>query len=220
MSALMIGIFVLYPLMRSCKKYFGTAIAPVTAMLIYGWIIFTFNFLGVVNERAGFCYFGCLRAIAGLCMGSFCYQVVHAIPKHRLTKTGDTLVSLIQLVLIGTILIFMEFYKGYNDIIQVILFSALIIVSLSEDSGLNRLCSGRVSDKLGEFSMVIFITQSLSYMYPVLSYPEQWPLRYGMHYVYILIFSLANYWLVALLRKLWAGFRVKEHLVIIDKEVE
>ena len=213
-SALVLSIFILYPLMRRCGTYFASGIAPAAVLLIYGFIVQKYNFLGVVNERSSFCYDGVYRAIAGICLGSFCWYAVHSIPKKQLSNFGRNAFSVIQIILIALILFLMDHYTGFNDVIQVMLFAALIIVSFSWDSSLNALCTGRVSNALGSFSMVIFITQSVTYMYPILPYPSQWNLRYLAHFGYVLLFSATNYLLVALLKRLFSKIRLKQLLFV------
>lgn len=205
LSALLLTILAVYPLMRSWKTTFSSAIAPLVAILGYGYIMYEYNFLGVVNERLPMCYLGCIRSLAGICTGAFCYHIAQSIPKYTLSALGGVAVSLVQIGLLLVILYGMEYAGGFQDFIQVILFCALIIVSLSFKSYLNQLCSCNLSYFLGNFSMVVFVTQSLTYMYPILPYPQSWMWRYVAHFGYVLLFSLANYLLVFALKNWRAG---------------
>lgn len=217
LSAMLLTILLVYPLMRRGRKTFSAAIAPVIVIYGYGYIIFEYNFLGVVNERLPFCYLGCIRALAGICLGSFCFCIVQSIPKYRLSKIGKATVSIVQIGVLLLILRLMKYGGGYNDLIQVILFSVLIIVSLSFESYLNELCTCRISKALGIFSMVIFVTQSLTYKYPVLPYPDSWAWCYAAYIGYVLAFSLANYLLVAGLKKLAPKLHIQKWLIADEK---
>ena len=217
LSVMLLTILVVYPLMRCWRKTFSAAIAPVIAILGYGYIIYEYNFLGVVNQRLPFCYLGCIRALAGMCLGSFCFYIVRSIPKYRLSKIGKAAVSNAQIGMLLLILGLMEGGGGDNDLIQVILFSVLIIVSFSFESYLNELCTCRISTALGRFSMVIFVTQSLTYMYPVLPYPDSWRWRYAAYIGYVLVFSLANYLFVAGGKKLAPKLCIRKLLIADEK---
>lgn len=209
-SALMMGILIVYPLMRLGKKYFVTAIAPALSLICYGYVMKIGASLGSVNEWAGPFQAGCLRAIGGLCLGSVCCYIVDHIPRHHLTKHGDTLASLFQLGLVVLILFLMARTYGYTDIIQVILFGVLIIISFAEDTAVNQFFNKKVFFALGRFSMIIFVTQSVAYAAPsLLFYPESWGWRYITYIVYVMFFSLLNYSIVKNIRQWCTGIMKK-----------
>lgn len=217
-SVLMVGLLVVYPLMRWSKTYFPTAVAPVLTLACYGYIFTQFDSLGVVNQWCGFCYAGCLRAVGGLCLGAFLNYLVHAIPKHKLTPFGDVVISLVQLAAIASSFYLMAHSYGYTDLMQVMLFSVLIVVSFSEDSILNRLCNREPCFALGKLSMVIFVTQGLAYSYPsLLPYPEQWVWRYMAYIAYVMLFSVANYVLCLQLKRLHMTSGLKRILCESDQ---
>lgn len=201
-SALLVGILIVYPLMRCCKKNFATAIAPALCLICYGLVMNIEGSLGSVNEWAFFLQSGSLRAIGGLCLGSFCCHIVKSIPQRSLTKFGDAAISFLQLGLIVFSLFLMSHTYGYTDIVQVILFALLIVVSFAEETTLNRLCNAKIFFALGKFSMIIFVTQHVAYCSPaLLFYPENWAWRYGMYIVYVMLFSLINYLIVENIRR-------------------
>lgn len=100
-SALLIGMLVVYLLMYFGKKHFATAIAPLLSLICYGSVMMIDGSFGSVNVWV-FCFqSGSLRAIAGLCLGSVCCHIVHSIPQHTLTKLGDFIISLLQLTIVA-----------------------------------------------------------------------------------------------------------------------
>lgn len=221
LSALVIAIFTVYPVMcmfcrsdssSSRDEIFSGGIAPFIALLCYGYIGYNYNFLGVVNERLSFAYLGCVRAVGGICLGSFCYYLSQKLRKIQLTNLGNYVVSAAQILILALSLYLMEHYTGFYDILQVILFSFLIILSFGFDTAVNQKCSNSFAYTLGKFSMVIFVTQCLAYMYPVLPYPTSWKLYYVAHFAYIILFSLANYGIVALFKKFFAVLNLKKRL--------
>lgn len=213
-SALLIGILVVYPLMCYCKKYFATAIAPALCLICYGHVMKTGASLGSVHEWAGVFQVGCLRAIGGLCLGAFCYYIANLLSPHHLTKSGNITISLLQFGLLAFSLYLMCRTYGYTDIVQVMLFSILIILSFAEKTMTNRIFNRKIFFTLGKISMIVFVTQCAAYKCPsILLYPENWPLRYGMYLIYVLSFSLLNYLIVENIRHLNIAQNLKQWLL-------
>ena len=197
-SAYLISILVLYPIMKKCKKidFWCGSIAPLVTLIGYGYIGYHYGFMGVVNERIPIAYLGCVRALAGISLGCFCYFLVVQCKKYKTTVAGKHIFGGIQLLLLVISLLLMEKYEGFNDIIQLFVFATLIVVTFGFDTYVNELFKNKLSYSLGQFSMVIFVTQSLAYMYPILKYPTDWKMYYITHFIYIFIFSLMNYFIV------------------------
>lgn len=212
-SSLLLGMLIVYLLMYAGEKNFTTATAPALSLICYGLVIIINGSLGSVHEWVFFLQAGSLRAIGGLCLGSFCCHIVNSIPKHRLTKLGNIVFSFFQLGLVIFSVFLMTRTHGYTDAIQVILFSLLIVTSFSEETTLNRLCSTKIFFALGKFSMIIFLTQQVAYCSPaLLFYPETWAWRYGMYIVYVMLFSWINYLIVENVRRRHAFQKMKRWL--------
>lgn len=212
------GMLIICPLMHCCKKYFATAIAPALCLICYGNVMKISASLGSVHDWVGPLQTGSLRAIGGLCLGSLCCYLVKLVPSHRLTKLGDALVSFLQLGLLAFILYLMSSTYGFTDIVQVVLFSILIIVSFAEETTVKRIFNGEIFFALGKFSMIIFVTQCVAYKCPsMLFYPESWPWRYRMYIFYVLLFSLLNYLIVENIKRRCVFHNIKRFLWKADK---
>lgn len=218
LSALVIAILTIYPLLRIfCKstsenqgEIFIGGIAPLIALLCYGYIGYNNNSLGVVNQRVAFAYLGCIRAVAGICLGITCHGLVQKLRRYHLSKTGDYVMSVVQVLLLLLSLAMMELYHGFNDIIQLILFSILIIISFGFETKINRICSEIPAFMGGgKISMVLFISQSLAYMYPILPYPNVWWKHYLTYYGYVILASLFNYLLVIFVTEILEILNIK-----------
>lgn len=217
LSALMVGMIAVYPLMRRYRETFVAAFAPLIAVFCYGYFMVVNGNIGVVNQFT-FCKLGVFRAIAGLCLGGFCYWIAQKLKGMRLTKIGQTMASSLQIALIFLSLLLMEFYRGHNDSLQIGIFVCLIVISMGFDTAVNRFFAGPVTAFLGRFSMAIFLSQSVTYMYGVLPYPEDWRLCYAVHYGYVLCASLLVYYSVALLRRAALWEKIKELLFANGKQ--
>ena len=215
LSALMLAMLAVYPLMRKYGEQFAGAYAPLISAFCYGYFMIFNGGVGVVNQHIGFCYLGIFRAIAGLCFGSFCYFLCSKIKGAVLTQIGNTIVSFLQIALIAVSLLLMEWYIGHNDAVQIIIFGCLIIISLGLDTSVNRFFTNSISIFLGKFSMAIFLSQSMTYMYGsgILPYPEYWPLRYFIHIGYVLGASIIVYFIVEILGQITLSSKLKRLLI-------
>ena len=213
LSALLVGMLIVYPLMCWGKKYYATAVAPILCLLSYARVITISGNLGPVIEWAGFFWAGCLRAIAGLCLGSFCCYIVQSVPGHSLTKLGDIILSFFQLGIVAFSLFLMSHTEKNTDIVQVVLFSLLIIISFAEETTMNRICNTKICFVLGTFSMIVFITQPAAFCRPdLLFYTERWRWRYAAYIAYVILFSLANYLIVKGIKRCRIVQRLQECL--------
>ena len=214
LSALMLAMLIAYPVMHYFRKRFAGLWAPLFAIFVYGYFMIVNNNVGVVNQHT-ICYLGVLRALAGLSMGSFCYWIAQTIQLQyggSLSKFGDIIISVIQIILVTLSLILMEWYIGHNDTLQIILFSCLIVLSMSFDTSVNRFFTNSTSLFLGRFSIAIFLSQSMTYMYGILQYPDDWRLRYITHIGYVLVASVIVYFSVEMLKHFSIGQKIR-HLM-------
>ena len=209
LSSLIFAILLIYPLIRKCKYAFSTGIAPVLALTIYGYFWRTFNTFGVVNERVFSLNAGNLRAVAGLSMGSFCHCLVHMLPQRELSHRGKIWLSIAQIGVAGAAFGLMWVRSNLTTFLQILLFCLMIVLSFSGDTYLNSICSRPICMKLGRFSSIIFITQSLAYQQPWLPFPVPWKARYCMLFVYVFLLSLANDAVVHMLGALLKPKRLK-----------
>ena len=179
LSALAIAVWTVYPLLRifcrpsaeNRKNIFVGGIAPFITLLCYGYIGFNYNSMGVVNERISFTYLGCLRAIAGICLGITSNGVARKLRQNELTKAGDYVISAAQMLLLLLSVALMGSLQNFYDIIQLILFAALVTISFGFDTGLNKVCSQELFFRFGKFSMLLFISQGIVYTYQI--FPTQ-----------------------------------------------
>ena len=210
LSALLFAILLVYPLIIKYKTLYASSIGPMLALLIYGGVFFVFHTFGVVNERLFFLALGNLRAVAGLSLGSFCCFLVQALPDRELNHRGKIVFSVGQLLTFAAILLLMNYTNEIYGIILIILFCMLIIFTFAGNTYLNALFSRPLFLLLGKFSMIVFITQSLAYMYPWLPYPEQWRWKYLVMMGYVILLSLANAGIVCLFAPLFKTFSLKK----------
>ena len=87
-------------------------------------------------------------------------------------------------------------------------------VHLSTRNGFIELCRFIFATSLflGRFSIAIFLSQSMTYMYGILQYPDDWRLRYITHIGYVLVASVIVYFSVEMLKHFSIGQKIR-HLM-------
>ena len=157
-SAMLIVMFVLTPLIIRFRKAFLYYIAPILFVGILGLIYHEKNTLNLASDWNGFCYWGVLRAVSELSLGCLCYviherQVLKAVPKPILYLTEPALYLIIFLY--GS-----KVLPDMNDF--AILFIAAIAVTLSFDDRTSiPLFNNRFVYFLGKLSFPVYLSQLL-----------------------------------------------------------
>lgn len=141
LSAMIIAMMLIYPLLLKNKDYFLWVFSPLVAVLGYGFIRkHDGAFLTTVWN--GFYYAGMVRALAGLCLGACTYLAAQWLSKRDFSHSKE--VSwLLTLMEVG-ILVFASImmYKVSDmdlAIFLIILFALLVTVSFSGKTYTHRL---------------------------------------------------------------------------------
>ena len=135
-SAMLIAMMFIYPLMRAKPDLFTCVIAPLLVIFIYGYLSKTFS--GTVDPYKwisilGFgIYGGILRALAGLSLGCICFGIAQQIKSLHLTKFTKTLLAIIEFVLyFSAVYALLWSSNSRSDYLVILLFALGITLSFS-----------------------------------------------------------------------------------------
>lgn len=160
LSAMFMACFLLWPLLIKATELFENIIAPVGAVLIYGYILMTNS--GSLNGPDGwngFMYLGLLRALAGIALGTFIYSISKELTAKKMSYKGELAVTAVQVVLfLLTAAIFIFSYPMNNDAGLVILFVPLVILTTCGHDLLAKHFDHGFFTYLGKLSLFIFLT--------------------------------------------------------------
>ena len=163
LSAMLLAMFLLYPLVRKLKDTFFYIIAPLLVIVLYGVLFQNFGNLTAPRWWSfGFIMKGTLRAIAALALGCVIFKITEGLKKFQFTK----LVRIIcTIVAIATVCVVVWHMYGHPSSIEdfdlVLLLAIALILILSNLSYLPDLklpkAVGNVISWLGAFSFSLYL---------------------------------------------------------------
>lgn len=165
LSAMLLGMALLYPLLRTKRDLMTHLVCPLLALFLYGYLCQAEGHPRDPIVWLGLCYKGLVRAVAGLCTGVVICMAVHRLKKLAsagLTKLGNALAIGIQLLcLILTIRYMAEQEPSEYDYFYMFLLMLLVLISFS-GFGLESVLGNSqrlhlLSAFLGKYSLSLYL---------------------------------------------------------------
>lgn len=211
-SAMLIGMLVLYPLMRRYRELFFVSVAPILFLVCYGYLCVTFGGLWSIWDWTGFLYSGVIRAVGGLCLGCVCFYGF-CLSKGKKGYAPCKYFWLTTVVEVGTLALALYlFYSGniQKDFAVAMLFALLVYLAFTRESLLNRIFDNTLFRFLGKLSISIYVSHSILFSYNYGFYPADWKKHYITYMMLVVIIGLANYTVAQwVMRKV--GYRRKKN---------
>ncbi|MDO5154696.1 MAG: acyltransferase [Eubacteriales bacterium] len=188
-SAMFIAMLVLYPLLRKYEDFFQLVIAPLIVLFLSGYLANTTHYNGIMEYEIIMTH-GVMRAFIGLSLGCVVHAFSEYLKKQNFTRVSHVLLSVVELVGYGIILMLM--YAGEAEGAYIINILLLFVVSItaSKQAVTARLFDCRVSVFLGKMSLYVYLCQS-----PARALIKEWcdgqPYRQCFVYTVSLSFAFA-----------------------------
>lgn len=162
-SDMLIAMYILYPI---CLKYydkFTRIIAPVTSLLIIGYLIKTTGSLNGSTAWSVIVAKTFLRAVSEICAGVFTFEVCRNINKLNFTKKDKVLLTIFEVVsyLIVLGFIVLDVDNKYAGTIFIFACTA-ICLSFSDVTYGKKLFNNKVVYFLGSLSLPLYLCHSLT----------------------------------------------------------
>lgn len=156
-SAMLLSMFILYPLLLLLRDKFTYIIAPLASIVIYGYLLFRVGNLATINPLEGsFVYTGLLRGIAGISLGCICYEGARFLSRKSFTTKGCRMLTLLELLCYAAVFLGMNTQALMRpDFYVVAILVPAVMLSFSNQSYTSRFRLARI--KLGEVSLAIFL---------------------------------------------------------------
>lgn len=160
LSAMLICMFLIYPLLRKFYKTFTHIIAPLVSILLLGYMAHSFGKLTGVMSWEGFCYRGMLRGFAELCLGTVCFEICRYFKEKEISKKRRIIFTfaeiLLWLVSCALIMTTVSYYYEFHTLICIAAAATITFTGLGYGSTLfdNKLCL-----YLGKLSLPIYLCQ-------------------------------------------------------------
>ena len=219
-SAMLLSMLVMYPIMIRKFDLFTHVVAPAAAIFLFGWIAQKHGSLNHYRGWAGITYSGNLRAIANLSLGSVCWVFAQKLQDVQFSKLGRTVLTIAEvscylLVVIGA---------NYPDekmmgFVMAALLAVGITITFSKTSYLNSCFDCTICYWLGNFSLTIYlnhiIIRKIFQKYDLgLSYKKELIIFIGV----VLVWSLIAHFIMMVLLKQGSKLGTKLKIALIETE--
>ncbi len=135
LSAMILAMFLLFPILIRRRALFMNLIAPVVCVFIFGYLCKVYNMVVSPNEWNGLCYKGLLRAIAELSLGCICWSVCQRIRKLNFTKLGVSALTCMEMFCYALSVYWMWGHRGSKmDFVIVLMIALAVTISFSGKS--------------------------------------------------------------------------------------
>ena len=165
LSAMLLGMAILYPLLRTKREMLPPLVCPLIALFLYGYLCQAEGHPRDPIVWLGLCYKGLVRAVAGLCTGVVICMAVRSLKRFSpsgLTKTGNALAIGVQLLcLILAIRYMAEQEPSEYDYFYMFLLMLLVLLSFA-GFGLESVLGNSqrlhlLSAFLGKYSLSLYL---------------------------------------------------------------
>ncbi len=163
LSAMLIAMALLYPLSRRWYRTTVCYLAPLTAIVLLGWMVHETGYLSGTREYLGFWLKGNWRAIAEIALGMSCYEVSQMLGRRAWTQRQRFCLTAAEAVcyLLSLGYMFSDLGTEY-ELLVLFLLTAAVTLSFSNAGVLtsapfdNRLCA-----YLGAITLPLYLVQEV-----------------------------------------------------------
>ena len=164
LSVMVLGMLVLYPIIRKHFYVFTRVIAPAVGIFMLGYLYHKYHVLGDVKTWSVYFLKAMLRGTAELCLGAFTYEVVQIL-KEKINV--ERIKVLNTIIYVGGILVFILFscrkLRGHlsqeYQFLGVPLFMLLVAVCFLGGTCFSNALNNKVVMFLGKFSLPLYLAQ-------------------------------------------------------------
>lgn len=196
-SAMLMAMAVILPFAVKYKDTYAKYIAPVTALIIYGFILHKSGAMGNIHAWTSYGFKCFWRALAGINLGFFASACVEVLRRYKFSKKERSFAIAIRLILWVLVFVFafLLYPQRFDFVFVVMMFVALVLTFVFgfESEKLN----GKVATYLGRMSLTMYLNQ-IFVIKIVNDFCQGW-----QPVVIVLVVIAANFALSAL--TLWLG---------------
>ena len=159
-SAMLIAMLILFPILLWKRLVFINVIAPLIAILFTGWLFVAAGTLGATpGQWFGYYDKGLVRAIADISIGVMCFEVSQKLQLIKFTRTGKLLLTGIEIICYSISSIWMVFYiAGDRDFIILLLLAVGVTITFSEQCVVPKLFANLKLSFFADYSTALFFS--------------------------------------------------------------
>lgn len=156
-SAMLISMLILYPLILKYKKNFIYLGSPVIVLFIGGFLSRNYANLNLPYIWENIIMLGMLRALFEIALGTIIYEVTENIKKFDFTLVGKlTLTAIEILCFTGILLVIYKNSKNY-DFIVLLLMTIATTIAFSKNNILYKFYNNKFFYYLEKLSLIIYL---------------------------------------------------------------
>ena len=176
-SAMILAMYVLYPLLRKNRDVFYCILAPLITLFGLGFYAHFYGTLGYVSSNQYLLSSGLIRGIFEIALGCCCYKICKIVKNIKFTKLASHIMSIVLILLIYLVS-YRIIYWGNSSIIDFILLFIIalcIILAFSDKCSISFQLSAKLSSFSGNFSLALYICSNcwsylIARLYPTMPY--------------------------------------------------
>lgn len=158
-SAMLISMLILYPLIRKYKKNFTYLLAPIIVIFIGGWFSYTYGMLNKA-EYTGIIASHLLRGFFELTLGTILYEVSTKMMKVNFNNIGKTFLTLVEISGFVSVFVIANIAESKYDFIALALMSISVIIAFSGKTIFYNLANNKLFYYLERLSLPIYINHN------------------------------------------------------------
>lgn len=175
LSAMILGMAVLYPLIRKFKDTFFCIIAPLGFLSLMGYLFQNFGSLSNLEQWNGFMMKGTIRAIADMLGGCICYFFAVKLKQYKFTPPAKFLFTALEWgCYLFSILFIFDHKSSRYDYFIFLLFMIGVTITYAQISYDSIIFKHRFFGWLGTYSLSLYLGHSYWRKYNSNIFPKHW----------------------------------------------
>lgn len=226
LSALVLSMLLVYPIMKKYKKTFSCLIAPIIAIFLGGYLIHLVNpkySLRTYNSWTGIMYMGLGRAFFEVSLGTTVYELAEKLKKINFTKLGSILLSFIEVSFFIFVILANSLGTSRKfDWLYILLLFVAIMIAFSEKTYFYEKCNNKFFYYLEKLSLPIYLNNFLfiniindTSLHVCLSFP----MKFFIVIFSTILFSMIEIPIVSFLTKFLSNLckKIKKYFIVESK---
>lgn len=160
-SAMLICMALIYPQIKKYGKNYFYWIAPLSVILIAGWLNYNYGNLRNPTLWVGFTYKGVVRGYFEICLGTILYPLAQKLNKIDFTTFGQVFITGVEIIGFITPFVISHFIKGQvYDYVLVSIIALSILLAFSEKTLEFKLFNNKLFYTLEKLSLTVYLVHN------------------------------------------------------------
>ena len=160
-SAMLLAMLIIYPLVRKYKKKYTCFIAPLIIIFLAGFMSHEYGSLRTPMQWLDFCYKGTLRAFLEINIGVVAYEICQYLKTINFTKLGKKLLTFLEVACFTSIFLIVQFLDNSPriDYVMLVILATGITIAFTAKTYTYSLCSNKFCYYLERLSLPVYLNQ-------------------------------------------------------------